>query len=229
MSEPEKNSDNNEKAACDDADVSCDGAVTVRGDRYSFRIMSIIGQIEGHYLLGGGQKSTRYEHLIPALAEVEEDPEINGLLVILNTMGGDVEAGLAIAEMIAGMNKPTVSLVLGGGHSIGIPLAVSAKRSFIVPSATMTLHPVRTNGLVVDSPQTYLYFERMQNRILRFIADHSHAQIDDMRKKILAREEMATDLGTILEGKEAVEMGLIDEVGSLGAALGALREMQNAK
>ena len=227
--EPQKSEGNDgEKQENVRAGEENDGAVTIRGARGNLHVISIIGQIEGHYLLGGGQKSTRYEHLIPAIAEVEESTEIDGLLVILNTMGGDVEAGLALAELIAGMKKPTVSLVLGGGHSIGIPLAVSARQSFIVPSATMTLHPVRTNGMVIDCPQTYRYLERMQNRILRFIATHSRAPMEKMRKMMLAREELSTDLGTVLEGREAVELGLIDRVGGLHDALSALREMHRS-
>ncbi len=227
MADSQKDNKNTDSATDQYCDTERDGAITVHGNDFSVHVISIIGQIEGHYLLGGGQKSTRYEHVIPALVAVEEDPSINGLLVVLNTMGGDVEAGLAIAEMIAGMRKPTVSLVLGGGHSIGIPLAVSTKKSFIVPSATMTLHPVRINGLVLDAPQTYYGLDRMQKRILRFIASHSRAPMEKMEKLVLAREEMSTDLGTILEGQEAVDLGLIDEVGGLGDALAALRRMQD--
>lgn len=201
------------------------GSVTTNGGGARIQTMTIIGQIEGHYLLSGGQKSTRYEHMIPMLVSVEDEDDFDGLLLILNTAGGDVEAGLAIAELVASMRKPTVSLVLGGGHSIGVPLAVAAKRSFIVPSATMTVHPVRTTGLVVSAPQTYYYFDRMQERILRFIASHSHVEVEELRRLMLARDEMATDVGTILEGPEAVKAGLIDELGGLSAALAALREM----
>ncbi len=201
------------------------GSVTTNGGGARIQTMTVIGQIEGHYLLSGGQKSTRYEHMIPMLVSVEDEDDFDGLLMILNTMGGDVEAGLAIAELVASMHKPTVSLVLGGGHSIGIPLAVAAKRSFIVPSATMTVHPVRTNGLVISAPQTYYYFDRMQDRIVDFVASHSGISAERFRTLLLARDEMATDIGTILEGKEAVSEGLIDELGGLSEALTTLRQM----
>ena len=186
--------------------------------------MSIIGQIEGHYLLQDGQKATKYEHIIPELISVEEDDKISGLLVILNTMGGDVEAGLAIAELIASMKKPTVSLVLGGGHSIGVPLATAAKRSFIVPSATMTLHPVRINGLVLGAPQTFNYFEEMQRRIVKFICAHSKASPEEITELMMRPDELATDIGSIIDGNEAVRYGIIDAVGGLSDALGAFEE-----
>ena len=186
--------------------------------------LTIIGQIEGHYLLGDGQKATKYEHIIPLLVSIEESEEIDGMLMVLNTMGGDVEAGLAIAEMVASMTKPTVSLVLGGGHSIGVPLAVSARRSFIVPSATMTIHPVRISGTVVGVPQTYYYFDRMQERIIDFICRHSDAGEDKIRELLMRTDQIATDVGSILDGAEAVSIGLIDEVGGLREALAALRE-----
>ncbi len=185
----------------------------------------IAGQIEGHYALSGQTKSTKYEHVLPQLVSVEEKEDLQGLLVILNTVGGDVEAGLAIAEMIAGMSKPTVSLVLGGGHSIGVPLAVSTKRSFIVPSATMTIHPVRTNGLVIGVPQTFTYFMRMQERILDFITRHSNIEEKKLRSLMLETDELAADIGSVIDGREAVKVGLIDEVGSLCDALGCLRKM----
>ena len=187
--------------------------------------LSIIGQIEGHYLLPEGQKATKYEHIIPELVEIEESREIDGLLIILNTMGGDVEAGLAIAEMIASMKKPTVSLVLGGGHSIGVPLATAAKRSFIVPSATMTIHPVRVNGVVLGAPQTFHYFEEMQKRIVKFICEHSSSTPDIIRELMMRPDELATDIGSIIEGREAVEYGIIDDVGGLSDALAALKAM----
>lgn len=202
--------------------VQMSNAVTTESDGKRLYCMTIIGQIEGHYLLPTDQKATKYEQIIPLLVSVEEDDEIDGLIIILNTVGGDVEAGLAISEMIASMSKPTVSLVLGGGHSIGVPLAVSAKKSFIVPSATMTVHPVRTTGLVVSAPQTYNYFNRMQDRILKFVCDHSNVEMDRLRKMMLAKDELATDMGTVLEGKEAVDCGLIDEVGGLSEAINAL-------
>lgn len=191
----------------------------------SIYCLSIIGQVEGHYILPEGQKATKYEQLIPLLVSVEENKDIDGLLVILNTMGGDVEAGLALAELIASMRKPTVTLVLGGGHSIGVPLAVSGKKSFIVPSATMTIHPVRISGTVIGSPQTYRYFEDMQKRIISFIANHSRISQEKLHDYMMRPDQLATDVGTVLEGQEAVASGLIDEVGGLDKALEALREM----
>ena len=205
------------------------GSVVTKNSRESIHTLSIIGQIEGHYLLPEAQKAPKYEHIIPLLVAIEESDEIEGLLIVLNTMGGDVEAGLAIAEMIASMTKPTVSLVLGGGHSIGVPLAASAKRSFIVPSATMTVHPVRINGLVVGVPQTFRYFDEMQKRIVRFICDHSRASADKINELMMRPDEMATDVGSIIDGDEAVEYGIIDAVGGLSDALSALREMIDAE
>ena len=187
--------------------------------------MSIIGQIEGHYALPEGQKATKYEHIVPLLVSVERSADIDGLLIILNTMGGDVEAGLAIAELIASMKKPTVSLVLGGGHSIGVPLAVCAKKSFIVPSATMTIHPVRISGTVVGSPQTYSYFERMQKRISDFICAHSSISEDKLSSLMMTTDQIATDVGSIIDGEEAIEFGLIDKIGGLKDALRELEEM----
>jgi len=201
-----------------------DGAVVVGTNGNRIHCLTIIGQVEGHFLLGGGQKTTRYEHLIPTLISVEEDPEITGLLILLNTVGGDVEAGLALAELIASMKKPTCSLVLGGGHSIGVPLAVSAKRSFIVPSATMTLHPVRMNGLVVGVPQTYEYFSKMQGRIVSFIASHSRCPAETIEGLMMNTESLATDVGTILDGREAVAHGIIDEIGGVKEAIAFLKE-----
>lgn len=187
--------------------------------------MSIIGQIEGHYALPDGQKATKYEHIVPLLVSIEQSSEIEGLLIILNTMGGDVEAGLAIAELIASMKKPTVSIVLGGGHSIGVPLAVSAKKSFIVPSATMTIHPVRVSGTIVGTPQTYYYFERMQGRIVSFVCDHSKISEDKFKSLMMATDQIATDTGSVIDGYEAVECGLVDAVGGLSDALDCLNEM----
>ena len=186
--------------------------------------ISIIGQIEGHYILPQEQKSTKYEHIIPTLVSCEQDESVKGLLIVLNTMGGDVEAGLAIAEMIASMKTPTVSLVLGGGHSIGVPLAVSAKRSFIVPSATMTIHPVRISGVVVGSPQTFYYFERMQKRISDFVCAHSNIKEEKFHALMMNTDQIATDTGSIIEGKEAVECGLIDEMGGISEALSYLKK-----
>ncbi|MBQ9080433.1 MAG: ATP-dependent Clp protease proteolytic subunit [Clostridia bacterium] len=201
------------------------GGVVIENSRGSIHCLSIIGQVEGHYLLGDNQKATKYEHIIPLLVSIEQSEDIDGLLIVLNTMGGDVEAGLAIAEMIASMKKPSVSLVLGGGHSIGVPLAVAARRSFIVPSATMTIHPVRINGLVVGVPQTFNYFREMQKRIIRFICDHSCATPEKVQELMMRPDEMATDVGTIIDGEEAVRYGIIDEVGGLDKALAALHDM----
>ncbi len=200
------------------------GGVVAKGAHEAIHCLSIVGQIEGHYMLPDGQKATKYEHLIPLLVSLEQDPEIDGLLVLLNTMGGDVEAGLAIAEVIASMTKPTASVVLGGGHSIGVPLAVAAKRSFIVPSATMTIHPVRINGLVVGAPQTYTYFSQMQQRIIRFICSHSRAKEDEIHALMMRPDMIATDVGSVIEGQEAVEYGLIDAVGGIDTALADLRK-----
>ena len=204
------------------------GIVAVKGGEDSIHCLSIIGQIEGHYILPSDQKATKYEHVIPLLVAIEESTDISGLLVVLNTMGGDVEAGLAIAEMIASMKKPVVTLVLGGGHSIGVPLAVSGKRSFIVPSATMTIHPVRMNGMVVGVPQSFRYFRDMQDRIVDFIAAHSGADRERITELMMRPDQLATDVGSIIDGKEAVSIGLIDEIGGLDKALGALREMIDA-
>ncbi len=199
------------------------GGVVSQREGETIHCLTIIGQIEGHYILPTDQKATKYEHLIPLLVSMEESDEIDGVLIVLNTMGGDVEAGLALAEMIASMTKPTVSLVLGGGHSIGVPLAVSARRSFIVPSATMTIHPVRMSGMVVGVPQTYYYFERMQDRIIRFITEHSRVTEEEFRRLLLRTDEIATDVGSIIDGYKAVEIGLIDRVGGLADALEELR------
>ncbi len=187
--------------------------------------LTIIGQIEGHYVLPPSNKATKYEHMIPQLFAIDREEKIKGVLVILNTVGGDVEAGLALAELIAGIKKPVVSLVLGGGHSIGVPLAVSADCSFIVPSATMTVHPVRMSGLVLGTPQTYNYFERMQDRIVDFICSHSKIKEDVLRSQMMQTEELATDIGTVLSGEEAVRCGLIDKVGTLSDAIKELEKL----
>ncbi len=204
-------------------------SVIAENSRESIQCLSIVGQIEGHYALPEGQKATKYEHLIPLLVSIEESDDIDGLLVILNTMGGDVEAGLSIAELIASMSKPTVTLVLGGGHSIGVPLAVSGKRSFIVPSATMTIHPVRVSGTLIGAPQTYHYFEEMQDRIVKFICDHSRVEEEEFRRLLMRADCLANDIGTVIDGGEAVNCGLIDKVGGLDSALSALREMIHAQ
>ena len=187
--------------------------------------LSIIGEIEGHGVLDNTRKATKYEHLLPLLFSLEEDTETEGILILLNTLGGDVEAGLALAEVIASMKKPTVSLVLGGGHSIGVPLAVAARRSFIVPSATMTVHPVRTGGLVLAVPQSFDYLARMQNRIVRFVIEHSNVKEDAFRQMMTATDTLANDIGTLLEGEDAVACGLIDEVGGLSSAIDSLHAL----
>ncbi len=210
-------------------DIMKSGSVISRSGDETIHCLTIIGQIEGHYLLGDGQKATKYEHIIPLLVSIEESEEIDGMLMVLNTMGGDVEAGLAIAEMVASMSKPTVSLVLGGGHSIGVPLAVSAKTSFIVPSATMTIHPVRISGTVIGVPQTYYYFERMQDRIIDFVRTHSNMTEEAFRSLLLRTDQIATDVGSIIDGQEAVKLGLIDRAGGLADALAELRRMIKEK
>ena len=191
----------------------------------SIYTLTIIGQVEGHQVLPENAKTTKYEHILPLLANIEESDEIDGLLLLLNTVGGDIEAGLAIAEMISGMKKPTVSLVLGGGHSIGIPLAVCTKHSFITPTASMTVHPVRMTGLVVGAPQTFRYFQRIQEQIADFVTTNSRISKGDFEHYMMATGEMATDVGTILYGKEAVASGLIDKLGGLNDALSALHRM----
>ena len=189
----------------------------------SIHCLTIIGQIEGHQTLPDEAKTTKYEHIMPLLAAIEETPEIQGLLVLLNTMGGDVEAGLGIAELISGMTKPTASLVLGGGHSIGVPLAVAAKRSFIAPSAAVTIHPVRLTGVVIAAPQTYSYFGRMQERIVRFVTDHSNISRERLLEYMMSTDAIANDVGTVLDGPEAVACGLIDSLGTLSDALAYLQ------
>ena len=201
------------------------GSSLIQSKRGTIHVLTIVGQIEGHQVLPPTSKSTKYEHVMPLLALVEESDEIDGLLVLLNTVGGDIEAGLGIAELIASMSKPTVSLVLGGGHSIGVPLAVSAKRSFIAPSAAMTIHPVRLNGLVIGVPQTFYYFERIQERITQFVVANSRIKRDRFIKLMLQTGELAADVGSVIYGEEAVELGLIDEIGGLSDALTCLHKM----
>ncbi|MBQ2921246.1 MAG: ATP-dependent Clp protease proteolytic subunit [Oscillospiraceae bacterium] len=191
----------------------------------SIYTLTIIGQVEGHQVLPENAKTTKYEHILPLLANIEESDEIDGLLLLLNTVGGDIEAGLAIAEMISGMKKPTVSLVLGGGHSIGIPLAVCTKHSFITPTASMTVHPVRMTGLVVGAPQTFRYFERIQEQIADFVTTNSRVDRERFLELMMRTGELATDVGTIVYGKEAVQIGLIDELGGLSDALQCLHRM----
>ena len=201
------------------------GSDITKSSRGNIYTLTIIGQVEGHQAAPETVKTTKYEHVLPLLAGIEESEDIDGLLLLLNTVGGDIEAGLAIAEMIAGMKKPTVSLVLGGGHSIGIPLAVCTKRSFITPTASMTVHPVRMTGLVVGAPQTFRYFQRIQEQIADFVTANSRISREAFEHYMMATGEMATDVGTILYGKEAVSSGLIDELGGLNDALTALHEM----
>jgi len=201
------------------------GSDITRSSKGNIYTLTIIGQVEGHQVLPETAKTTKYEHVLPLLAGIEESDDIDGLLLLLNTVGGDIEAGLAIAEMIAGMKKPTVSLVLGGGHSIGIPLAVCTKRSFITPTASMTVHPVRMTGLVVGAPQTFRYFQRIQEQIADFVTENSGISKEQFEDYMMATGEMATDVGTILYGKEAVASGLIDKLGGLSDALTALHAM----
>ena len=201
------------------------GTDITKSDKGNIYTLTIIGQVEGHQVLPENVKTTKYEHILPLLAGIEESDEIDGLLLLLNTVGGDIEAGLAIAEMIAGMKKPTVSLVLGGGHSIGIPLAVCTKKSFITHTASMTVHPVRMTGLVVGAPQTYRYFQRIQEQIADFVTANSGISKKQFERYMMATGEMATDVGTILYGKEAVASGLIDQLGGLSDALKELHDM----
>lgn len=224
--EPSKDSENMEKTLDPIVELGSDLTRSAQGNIYT---LTIIGQIEGHQVLPETCKTTKYEHVLPLLAGIEESSEIDGLLLLLNTVGGDIEAGLAIAEMIAGMKKPTVSLVLGGGHSIGIPLAVCTKKSFITPTASMTVHPVRMTGLVVGAPQTFRYFHRIQEQIMDFVTENSRISREEFEKFMMATGEMATDVGTILYGKEAVSSGLIDELGGLSDALEALHGMIQEK
>ena len=201
------------------------GSITVKKDGHFIHCLTVIGQIEGHYILPSQNKTTKYEHVIPQLVAIEESKEIDGLLIILNTVGGDVEAGLAIAELLSTMKTPTASLVLGGGHSIGVPLAVSCKRSFIVPTATMTVHPVRMNGTVLGVPQTLSYFEKMQDRIARFVENNSQITADEFRALMMKTGELIMDVGTVLDGEEAVKCGLVDELGGLSDALDYLESV----
>ena len=227
---------------CDDNPVQPDFTDQFNGDNYHERIgnlgsvitrrgdsiiycLTIIGQIEGHYILPSSNKTTKYEHVLPQLVAIDEDDRIDGLLILLNTAGGDVEAGLAIAELISGMKKPSVSIVLGGGHSIGIPLAVASDKCYIAKSASMTVHPVRTTGLTVGAPQTFEYFRRMQDRITTFVSDNSNISKERYTELVLNTGELVTDIGTILEGQEAVDEGLVDEVGTLREAINCLYDM----
>lgn len=213
----------NEESTVDvDSQITDNGVFSVKNNGRYIHCLTIIGQVEGHYILPPSNKTTKYEHVIPQLVAIEESEEIDGLLIILNTVGGDIEAGLAIAELIAGMKKPTASLVLGGGHSIGVPLAVSANRSFIVPTATMTIHPVRMNGLVLGVPQTLSYFDKMQERIVSFVSQNSKIPPQRFRELMMATGELVMDVGTVLDGENAVKEGLIDDIGNLKDAMSYL-------
>ena len=217
--------DNQENSnECENSSVFETGSITVENNGHFIHCLTIIGQIEGHFILPSQNKTTKYEHVIPQLVAIEESKEIEGLLIILNTVGGDVEAGLAIAELLSTMKTPTASLVLGGGHSIGVPLAVSCRHSFIVPSATMTVHPVRMNGTLLGVPQTLSYFEKMQDRIVNFVENNSGISAKDFRKLMMKTGELVMDVGTVLDGESAVECGLIDELGGLSDALGFLNK-----
>ena len=225
--ENEKDNDNNSESETeerlDQAElIEKTGEVVPHNAKHLIHCLTVIGQVEGHYVLPSQNKTTKYEHIIPALVAIEQDRSIEGLVIILNTVGGDVEAGLAIAELIAGMKTPTVSLVVGGGHSIGVPLAVSAKHSFIVPSATMTIHPVRMNGLVLGVPQTLSYFDKMQDRIVNFVTSNSNISEQDFRNLMLQTGELTMDMGTVVDGERAVELGLIDSLGVLSDAIDCL-------
>ena len=204
------------------------GITPIENSDGTFYCLSIIGQIEGHFVLESNQKTTKYDHVIPLLVALEESEKVDGIIILINTLGGDVEAGLAIAEVIASLKKPTVSIVLGGGHSIGVPLAVSADRSFIVPSATMTIHPVRTNGLVLGIPQAFDYLNKMQDRIIKFIVDHSGVSEDALRHMITRTDVLVNDIGSILNGYEACECGIIDEVGGVSDALEYLKSQKKS-
>ena len=205
------------------------GAVTPTKGKHVIHCLTIVGQVEGHYILPPQNKTTKYEHVIPQLVAIQENTEIQGLIIILNTVGGDVEAGLAIAELVSGMKKPTVSIVLGGGHSIGVPLAVSARKSFIVPSATMTIHPVRMNGVVLGVPQTLSYFDKMQERIVRFVEENSNISGEKFRELMMNTGELVMDVGTVLDGEQAVNAGLIDNLGGLSDAINCLYDLIEAE
>ena len=224
-------SEGKEQTAGEAADLIKELGLLATGSNFKSEIqyINIIGSIEGHSVLPQDNKTTKYEHLIPELIAVQENPEIKGLLIVLNTVGGDVEAGLALSELVAGISKPTVSLVIGGGHSIGIPLAVSADYSFVARSATMTLHPIRTSGTLITAEPTFEYMKKTQERVVDFIAAHSHAAREKIEEKMNCTSNMANDVGTLLFGEDAVQMGLIDSIGSLSEALEKLRNLIKEK
>lgn len=230
MDEQTKPAQPGEEKENETGDIVDFGSAMTRTPHGNVYCMTIIGQIEGHSAAASGAKTTKYEHVLPLLAKLEESAEVDGVLFLLNTVGGDVEAGLAIAELIAGMTKPTVSIVLGGSHSIGVPLAVAARRSFAVPSAAMTVHPVRMSGMVIAAPQTYNYFQRLQDRIVDFVSRHSRISREDFTALMLKKDDMAADVGSVLYGEEAVEKGIIDAVGGLSDGLACLyRQIREQK
>lgn len=230
MDEHTKPAQPGEEKENETGDIVDFGSAMTRTPHGNVYCMTIIGQIEGHSAAASGAKTTKYEHVLPLLAKLEESAEVDGVLFLLNTVGGDVEAGLAIAELIAGMTKPTVSIVLGGSHSIGVPLAVAARRSFAVPSAAMTVHPVRMSGMVIAAPQTYNYFQRLQDRIVDFVSLHSRISREDFTALMLKKDDMAADVGSVLYGEEAVEKGIIDAVGGLSDGLACLyRQIREQK
>ena len=231
MTEPTKTTDTDQEHQPENAQSILDfGAALTCTPHGAVYCLTIIGQIEGHTTAANNAKTTKYEHVLPLLAKLEESGDVDGVLFLLNTVGGDVEAGLAIAELIAGMTKPTVSIVLGGSHSIGVPLAVAARRSFAVPSAAMTIHPVRMSGTVIAAPQTYHYFERLQERIVAFVAGHSQISAEDFQDLMLRKDDMAADVGSVIYGEEAVSLGLIDQVGGLSDGLRCLyRQIEEHK
>lgn len=222
---PETQSNNNQSSELSQTQqIEHVGHVSIKNSKHLIHCLTIIGEVEGHYILPPQNKTTKYEHIMPALVAIEQDASIEGLVIIINTVGGDVEAGLAIAELIAGMKTPTVSIVLGGGHSIGVPLAVCSKKSFIVPSATMTIHPVRMNGLVLGVPQTLSYFDKMQDRIIRFVCENSNITPERFRELMMTTGELVMDVGTVLDGESAVNEGIIDSLGGLSDAIECLYE-----
>lgn len=226
LEENNKNTKTVTEEKTDEANLIAENGQSIsQNSKHLIHCLTVIGQIEGHYVLSEQNKTTKYEHIIPALVAIEQDRSVEGLLIILNTVGGDVEAGLAIAELISSMKTPTVSLVVGGGHSIGVPLAVSAKHSFIVPSASMTIHPVRMNGTVLGVPQTLAYFDKMQDRIINFVTSNSHISENDFRRLMLNTQELVLDVGSVVEGEKAVEIGIIDELGGLSNAMECLYSM----
>ena len=225
MKDEEKNENSSNETGKDEELIREFGQSVSQNAKHLIHCLTVIGQVEGHYVLAEQNKTTKYEHIIPALVAIEQDRSVEGLLIILNTVGGDVEAGLAIAELISGMKTPTVSIVVGGGHSIGVPLAVSAKHSFIVPTASMTIHPVRMNGTVLGIPQTLSYFDKMQDRIISFVTSNSGISEADFRRLMMNTEELVMDVGSVVDGEKAVSLGLIDEVGGLGDAMDCLYSM----